>query len=277
MKFSVIVPAFNPDPDQLLHCLGSIYQQLDLRHNEIIVIDDHSPDASVCRRVVYQFPGVRLHRTDRELWGCATTNLGFAMAKGELLHVVHPDDAVLQGFYRTILQAAEQVPDVALYVTDHIECDERLRPFDAPQIDWLAGGKFQPLHAGNPLAVAATVVRRSYVEKHGGWDVRLPHTADWHFAHRAATLGGACHIGAAKACYRHSASNHTGRLKRSADNIRDYVNMAKVVEEYAPVDWPAFYAYVARRARVQVAEFAARGDHEAAAMNEAYAKELEKE
>lgn len=276
MKFSVLVPCYSPIPDQLRHCLRSITSQLDLRQSEVIVLDDCTPDPAVCADVVAGFPGVRLHRTDRELFGCATTNLGFSLAVGEFLHVVHPDDWPLQGFYRAILQAANHVPGVSLYATNHLDCDEHGRPFDAPLTNWLRGARqFQPLHEGNPLAVSACVVRRSFYLEHGGWDESLIHTADWEWWVRATTLGSACQIAYPLACFRHHSASHTSRLKRDASNLADYLRMAEKVATYAEVDHTAFRAYVARRARRQAEEFAAKGDAEAAAMNEAFAKELE--
>lgn len=275
MKFSVIVPVHNPDPDQLRHCLACICGQLNLAHSECFLIDDWSDDPSVCRDAAAAFSGVQLRRTWRDLGGCAATNFGFALASGELIHVCHSDDFVLQGFYGAILQVAERVPGAALYATDHLECDHLGRPYSAPSIDWLEGGKFLPVHRGNPLAVAATVVRRSFYKAHGGWDDRLYHCADWLWFHKAATLGGACRIAHPLAAFRHHPTSHTSRLKRDASNLRNYVTMAEVASSYSEVDWPRFRAYVAMRARAQAAEFARIGDAEAAAANEAFAKEVE--
>lgn len=273
MKFSVTIPCFSPDPKQLQHCLTSICSQLDLSKDEVIVVDDCSPDESLCRVVVNACRGVRLVRTASQVWGCGAANLGYSLSTGELLHVCHPDDYVLQGFYSAVGATAEQVPDVALYATDHLECDEQGRAFSAPSIDW--PNSIQRIHDGNPLAVAACVVRRAFVEQHGGWDADLTHTADWLLFHKAAVLGGACRIQSPSAAYCHSPKNHTGRLKRDASNLRDYLRMADKVATYAEVDRLKFEAYVLMRAKRQAEAFRRQGDVEAAEANEAFVKELE--
>lgn len=274
IRFSVLIPCHNPDRAQMRHCLRSIVTQLDTSTHQVIVLDDQS--LTPLDGLVREFPGVRYHRTEEELFGLKTTNLGFYLAEGDLVQVVHPDDYLLRGYYSAVVEAATRFPDRALYATCHLECDEFGRAFSAPSIDWLgADGKtFRPLHEGNPLAVAACCYSRAFIAKHGGWDERLQHTADWEFFARTTTLGGAVAIGWPLACFRHHAGSHTGRLMRTADNLRDYLSMADAASAFMPVDMAKFRAYVGRRAQMQAEQFRALKDAEAVAANDKLAAEM---
>lgn len=255
--------------------LRSVTSQLDASVHQILVIDDQS--RTPLDGLVGEFPGVKYLRTDKELFGLEATNLGYRLAEGDLVQVLHPDDAVVGGFYQHVAAAAEQYPGRALYVTAHLETDEFLRPFSAPRIDWLGddGRTFQALHLGNPLAVAACCLSREYVRESGGWDVRLEHCADWLCWCKATTLGGAVSIGWPLACFRHHAASHTGRLRRTGQNFVDYMKMAKLAAEFMPVDHEAFRRYVLMRLRRQIDWFKSLKDAEAVEANEALARELE--
>lgn len=277
MHFSVFVPCFDPDPAQLAQALDSVVSQLDRRRNQVVVFDDRSADPSVCARAAER-ARVTLVRPDAELGGVRTHNACFAMAEHELIHVCHPDDYVLRGFYDSVAAAAALRPDVALYAAHCLTADRDGRVFQAPRPDWQPAGprSFLPLHEGNPLCVCACVLRRSWLDASGGWDERLFHTADWECWVRAATQGGAFALDWPLAVFRAHPGNHTNRLARSARNLRNYLALADVVRGYAPelVDDAAFRAYVARRAREQERAFRKAGELTAAAANEQLAREL---
>lgn len=276
MRFSVIIPAHNPDPEQLRWCLTSIVKQLPPDEGEVLLIDDASEPSLL--GMAGEFPGVRHVATEGELFGLATTNLGLSLARGDLLQVVHPDDWVLPGFYATMQAARAARPGLALYAAQSLQADEIGRTFAAPSVSWLESERgFLPLHHGNPLGVAACCVTRDFYRRHGGWHADLYHCADWEYWCRATTLGGALDVHWPLAVYRHHGVNHTSRLMRTADNLRNYLTCAEVVAGYAPaaVDWPEFRRYVAARARGQETHFLRLGDEIAAEANRLLADSLE--
>lgn len=275
VKFSVVVPCHNPHPGQLERCLAGVSSQLDLRHHELLLVDDFSADPSVCERAAERH-GARLARTTHEVWGCVATNMGITYATGDLVHVVHPDDGVTRGFYGTVADAYRKLPGRALYATGHVDVDEAGVPFDVPATDWLdSEGGFQPLHRGNPLAVAACCVTLAHYREVGGWCPELIHVADWHAWARATAMGGAVQIKWPMCWYRHHPANHTSRLRRTAENFRDYQRLAVKASEFMDVDTTLFREYVRRRATQQLKWFRALGDAEAVAANEAFLRELE--
>ena len=275
--FSVMIPCHRPRPDWLKQTLQSVVSQLDLRQHQVVVVDDASPESHW-----YWLPkltkslGVRLVRHDEEKGGVGTHNACIGLAEQPLVHILHPDDWVLPGFYEHIaLKAAEQ-PDVAMYATEALWVNEQGVPYLVPVTNWLRGPRrFQPLHEGNPLCVAATVVRREAYSKWGGWERKLIHTADWECWCCLVTKGGGAQVHWPLACYRTSGVNHTTRLMRMAENLKDYLHLAQIVAGYMPVDHARFRAYVAGRARNQEALFRQQGDAEAAGANAALAVLLE--
>lgn len=274
IRFSVFYPCFNPDIEQLRHAVAMTAAQIDVHRHQVVILDDASADPSVCRAVADEF-GVQLFRSDEEMGGLATHNHAFGMADGDLAQIVHPDDATLLGYYRAVAAAAEAHPGRALYVTNHLECDEHLRPYAAPKPDWLLpDGGWWPLHNGNPLAVAATCCSRAFIQRHG-WHKDLGHCADWLAAIRATMTGGAVRVNYPLALYRHHPASHTSRIQRTGDNLREFLRVAELAEEFMSVDHAAFRAYVLGRARRQAETFRRNGDAEAEAANRGLVAELE--
>jgi len=254
--FSVLVPCYRPDLDQLWRCLGSIVSQLPLGSEVILLHDAHPHGSGAPSLLGRDFPTVNYVTWEEDLGGCRTVNRGIELASEEYIHVCHPDDWVLPGFYEHVAVTTRLRPRLALYATQAVWCDGAGVPTHTPRPLWLKDRHtFQPLHLGNPLCVAGCVVRRSFVQEFGGWRPELIHTADWEMWARAATLGGACAIDWPLCCHTEGEGNHTSRLMRAADNLRDYLRLADVVKGYMPVDLPAFRRYVAARARAQEAYY----------------------
>lgn len=281
MKFSVFIPCHNPDPVLLEETLQSVTSQLDRRANQIVVFDDCSAAPPVVAAAAARHR-VTLVRSDADLGGCKAHNACYAMAEGGLVHVCHPDDRVLPGFYDAVRAAAACEPGRALYAAHSVLVDQKGRSFAVPRPRWLGedGRWAWPLHQGNPLCVPACVLSRRCLDDSGGyglWDERLYHTADWECWLRVTEAGGAVCLDWPLAVWRTHPGNHTDRLARTADNLRNFLALADVVRGYAPhlVDDDAFRAYVARRARAQEQHYRAAGELFAAEANAALALELE--
>lgn len=252
--FSVLIPCYRPEAEALDCCLRAILSQLP-PGGEVLLLGD-AGGSHATRRAAERHPAVAFHSWPEDLGGCRTVNRGIELATRELVHVCHPDDWVLPGFYANIADAAARSPSRALYAAEAVWCDGEGRPTHTPRTDLRLGRYFPPLETGNPLCVAACVVRRSFLVEHGGWRPELIHTADWEMWARAATLGrGFTLVGWPLACHTEGEGNHTHRLMRTAENLRDYLRLADVVKQYMPVDLSAFRAYVAMRARGQEAHY----------------------
>ncbi len=269
MRFSVMIPTFR-GRRTIATTLRSVCSQLDASDHQIVVWDDACPEGPY-DDIVSAFPGVKLIRNRREWGGTKTHNGCIDLAFGDLVHLLHSDDLVCPGFYATIAHVATQSPTAALIATYSIVLDADGTPKDVPAPAWLTDdGKWaMPLHCGNPLRVPGCVVRRSAYREHGGWDKRLIHASDWECWVRMSVKGGAATVVWPLACHREHPANHTSRLQRTGDNLRDIIRMAGIVEEYAPhlVCHPDFEEFMVRVARAQAARAEMAGDVEAAVAN----------
>lgn len=278
--FAVVVPCHNPDRDQLLHCLSSVLTALPEGAGTVTLIDDGSrplPADRIEHAAATSRGRVEVVRNEPELGGPLTHVQAAALGaeRGRYVHVIHPDDWVLPEFYQAIAGGIKQLPGRNLYTTWHLECDQRGYTTHAPQPAWLSHRGMWPLHMGNPLAVAGCVVSAEFYRTGLGWPAHLTHTADWATWHRAALGGMAVNVRHHLAAYRHSDGNHTARIRRSADNWRDYLRLADHVATYDPasVAVPAFRDYLAQRVRAVRELYAGSGDADAAAAQDRFLTE----
>ena len=91
---------------------------LGLDRMEIEVVDDCSTEddpEAVVREVGKG--RVKFHRKSRNEGVTANFNTCVQRSSGELVHILHGDDYVLPGFYRTIEDLAERHPAVSFFHT----------------------------------------------------------------------------------------------------------------------------------------------------------------
>jgi hypothetical protein len=296
--FSVLIPCYKPTLPWLRLALWSVTSQLDMSKNQLLILDDCSPDILEMPELAYgkdQLPEVQLKQKRDflelmveeaggtflehgcERGGVATHNHLISMAWEPYVHILHPDDFVLQGFYTGIEQAAKESPDCALYATDWVDVNEEGIPYSASNaIEWLmSDGSFASLHTHQLPLPCSTVIRREAYEKWGYWNPLLVHTGDWECAARMVTKGGGYHIRWPLACYRVSPQNHTNRLVRTAQNLRDYLRLAIIASAYMPVDHAKFREMVVARAKDQIKLAQTFKDTKAELANRAFLTELE--
>lgn len=235
--WSVMIPTFNC-AIYLRQTLQSVLLQApDPAQMQIEVVDDVStqddPEAEVrevgAGRVLF-------HRKPQNEGGTCNFNTCIQRARGELVHILHGDDYVLPGFYAAVAETFKQHPDAAMVVTRSLIVDEQgaLDTISGRLSSWeKASSRSVGLLAyQNDIRTPAVVVRRSFYEKHGGFVPALIHTADWEMWLRACHFGSALAINEPLASYRMFAANHTGRLMRTGENLRDYLRLADLASDY---------------------------------------------
>ena len=105
-RLSVIVPVYNVEA-YLPECIESILGQ-SLRDLELILIDDGSPDGcgEICDSWAARDSRVRvIHQINRGV--SAARNAGLAVAQGDYVGFVDPDDWIAPECYEAMAQAAE--------------------------------------------------------------------------------------------------------------------------------------------------------------------------
>lgn len=115
LKFSIIVPFYNTNPDLFLNLVSSIKNQ-DYDNYELLIIDDGSdnPDSLQALEKAAQNKHVRLFRNEHQGISEAR-NTGLKNLTGDLLWFVDSDDLILEGAFKTISSFFENNPDYYAY------------------------------------------------------------------------------------------------------------------------------------------------------------------
>jgi glycosyltransferase involved in cell wall biosynthesis len=257
-RWSVVIPVYNC-ADYLAQALPEVINQLADRDDaEIIVVDDASSDnpAGVVDRLGRG--RVRYRPNPRHLGAIGTFNRCLGLATGELVHLLHGDDAVLPGFYTAMEQAFAGSTVVAAVC--------RVRDVDAHNTPTYITRSYRKgtgvwrnalgaLAVSNRVRAPGIVVRRAAYEQVGGYRTDLPHAADWEMWTRLAAHGPIAFVDQVLAVYRrHDTSDSWARVRTGA-NVRERVTAIGVVSGHVA---PNRRAYTTRKALAYSVVFAAR-------------------
>lgn len=256
--WSVVIPVHNC-ADYLAQALPEVLAQLGPRDDaEIIVVDDASTDSPA---VVVERLGrgrVQYRPNPGHLGAIGTFNRGLALASGELVHLLHGDDAVLPGFYPGMERAlADPTALAAVCRVNDVDAENRpthtTRSYRSGTGVWTDA--LDALVVSNRVRAPGIVVRRSAYERVGGYRADLPHAADWDMWTRLAAHGPVVFVDEVLARYRRHAASDTSTRVRSGENVRERVTAIGVVLGYLP---PSRQASLGRRALAYAAVFALR-------------------
>jgi len=252
--WSVVIPVHNC-ADYLAGALPEVVRQLGDRSDvEIVVVDDASADDPGA--VVERLGGGRVdfRPNPQHLGAIGTFNRGLGLATGELVHLLHGDDAVLPGFYRAMEQALAD-PGAASAVCRVEDVDSAgtttytTRSYRQGTGVW--AGAAESFALSNRVRAPGIVVRRSAYEQVGGYRTDLPHAADWEMWTRLAAHGPVVFVDEVLARYRRHDSSDTSTRVKTGANVRERVKAISVVSGYVPADrrarterWALAYAVV---------------------------------
>jgi glycosyltransferase involved in cell wall biosynthesis len=245
--------------DYLARALPEVVSQLANRDDaEIIVVDDASSDnpAQVVDRLGWG--RVRYRPNPGHLGAVGTFNRCLALATGELVHLLHGDDAVLPGFY-TAMERALAEPTVVAAVCRVRDLDSHNTPLYVTRSYRTGTGVWtkalDAFAVSNRVRAPGIVVRRAAYECVGGYRTDLPHAADWDMWTRLAAQGPIVFVDEVLAVYRrHNTSDSWPRI-RSGANVRERVTAIGVVSAYVA---PNRRALTTRKALAYSVVFAAR-------------------
>jgi glycosyltransferase involved in cell wall biosynthesis len=254
----VVIPVHNC-ADYLAQALPEVVAQLADRDDaEIIVVDDASKDDPA--GVVEQLGRgrVRYRPNPAHLGAIGTFNRCLELATGELVHLLHGDDAVLPGFYPAMELALRNPATLAAVcrvrdVDAHNTPTYVTRSYRKGTGVWTAA--LDVFAVSNRVRTPGIVVRRAAYERLGGYRADLPHAADWDMWTRLAAHGPIVFVDQVLAVYRrHDASDTSARV-RSGANVRERVTAIGVVGAYVA---PNRRARTTRRALAYSVVFASR-------------------
>lgn len=274
MKYSVVIPCFN-SMSTIEQALLSVRRQIGPQDCEIVMVSDET--AVVARFTEYdrlcdKYKAI-LCTTDGGVGVCRTTNLGILSVTGEFVHVLHPDDWVLDGFYATMNALSSHHTGRALYCSWHLQCDEHGLARRITPVDYVLPHPL--LHCGNPFATSACIVRRDAYLLHGFWDEGLRCTADWELFVRMAAQGGYATYHLPLAAYRGAVDGTASEYTRAAGNLREHLQFLDTVSRYSRIDRPMFLEFLKAKTADQAKRMHAAQDLEAASASANFLLELQ--
>lgn len=237
--WSVLIPCYN-----CAHFLGqtleSVLQQdpgPDLM--EIMVLDDCSDqDDPKCVVDAVGKGRVRYMRQATNLGKVRNYETGLMESRGLLVHQLHGDDRVVDGFYRHMEAAFAAYPTVAAFFceADYIDEDSKAtgrtgRELERTGIltDWLPR-----IVVAQRIQTPAMVVRREVYEALGGFDRRLDCCEDWEMWIRIAHGFPVGFCAEARAQYRHTGNNNSARSILNGTRGQIQRQMFAIIDSYLP-------------------------------------------
>jgi hypothetical protein len=278
--WSVMIPVYNCAFYLREALAGVLAQDPGRAAMQIEVVDDHSTEDDPAA-VVQELGGGRVafHRQRRNVGYVRNFETCLRRARGGLVHLLHGDDGVREGFYRRMQQPFEAHPEIGAAFCRHIYVDEdghweSLSPLErrSPGVldDWLT-----KIAGGQRLATPAVVVRREVYEELGGFDRRFTRAGeDWEMWVRIAAHYPVWFEPEPLAIYRvKRAGSLTGASDGTLELVEDMLRAAEIIDTYLSEHLPAQEARaLLRKARQTyagwalepVAQTLARGDAAAA-------------
>ena len=255
--WSVVIPIHNR-VKHLAQCVASVASQFG-KHDgvEVILAITDQNQSDVFDEVFKAAGGIRhlieCHKFDDDLGAICNWNRAIGLTRGRWVHLLHDDDWVEPGFYKTLREGIAH-QDVGIASTGW----SNFMDFPGHEVDgkstisnWasVGPGVVDPkgwrdcIGVGNPMNLCAVVVKRETYERLGLFHPDIPYVADWEFLQRAA-----CHVqwwsagDKPLARYRqHGDSGTTGADPSS--KYRDIRWAKRMAQSYWPADeWPAVAA-----------------------------------
>jgi glycosyltransferase involved in cell wall biosynthesis len=178
-RVSAVIPAYN--------CARFLPQAIDsaLAQEgdalEVVVVDDGSSDATPDVLASYSGRIVALRQPNRG--PSAARNAGITASAGEMVAFLDADDTWERGKTRAQLAYLERHPACGLVFCDAYLMDEggrRLRPLLGPHAREVPTGSCLPqLFQANFVLIPGVMVRRSVLERAGGFDETLRNAEDY--------------------------------------------------------------------------------------------------
>lgn len=206
---------------------------------QIEVVDDGSIDDNP-QKIVEEIGQNRIHfyQQPQNVGHILNFQTCLNRARGHLIHLLHGDDCVCDGFYRKMQQTFERNPEIGAAYCRHQYIDDRSVPhyhevLEQPQSGILedALGK---LTTRCRIQTPSIVVRRSVYETIGAFDRRLSVTEDWEMWVRIAAYYPIGYETETLALYRTHQNSNTARHQRAGKRLQDLRRAIDIMQESLP-------------------------------------------
>ncbi len=236
--WSVMIPTFNC-ARYLSDALRSVLiQDLGPGVMQIEVVDDHSNDNP--EEIVKGLGGTRVgfFRQEFNVGHVKNFESCLGRSKGHLIHLLHGDDYVREGFYQKLQNAFEQQPEIGAAFCRQIFMDEHGHWQSISQLEQAKSGVLnnwlEYLALEQRIMTPSIVVRREVYEKLGGFDRRLSCSEDWEMWVRIAAHYPIWYETEPLAVYRMHSKSNTGRHYHTGEEIRYTREAITMIKSYLP-------------------------------------------
>jgi glycosyltransferase involved in cell wall biosynthesis len=230
---TVVIPAYNAGP-YIQQTVASVLAQTWSRL-ECLVIDDGSVDDTTS--AVAAFTDPRLRVLQQKNGGVSRArNVGIRHARGQLIAFLDADDAWLPNKLRRQIEIMQACPDVGAVLSGYAVADSTLRPRwvvaarhpDQRLKRWLA------LEGDGPGLGSTLLVRRSVLDRVGGFDESLPPSEDLHFGLRLCAWTSIAAVAEPMVLYRtHARQAHRNLALLERNMLAIYADLLKAPEHEA--------------------------------------------
>jgi hypothetical protein len=240
--WSVMIPSFNCAA-YLREALASVLaQDPGAGTMQIEVVDDCSSDDP--QAVVEELGGDRVgfYGQPENVGHVRNFNTCLRRARGQIVHLLHGDDAVRPGFYRT-MQAAFERPQIGAAFCRYISMDGRGNWQTIAPLERDTGGVLEnwleQIALGQRLQTPCMVVRRTVYEQLGGFDRRLTHSEDWEMWTRIAAHFAVWYEPEPLALYRVHGASSSDRSRSVGENVVDLRRTIAINRDVLPPETAA--------------------------------------
>jgi glycosyltransferase involved in cell wall biosynthesis len=162
-------------------------------------------------------------------------------SRGKLIHLLHGDDCVRDGFYRKLQRGFEENSEIGAAFCRFLTMDEKSHWTGISQLEQSESGELnnwlERIAEYQRIQTPSIVVRRNVYERLGGFDCRMFCAAeDWEMWVRIAANYPVWYEVEPLALYRHSSTSLTGRFVRTGKNIEDIRRAIHIMYQYLPTD-----------------------------------------
>jgi len=237
--WSVMIPTYNCER-YLGETLASVLiQDLGPDLMQIEVVDDHSTSDDPMRVVEDVGNGrVGFFRQKENVGHVRNFETCLRRSQGRLIHLLHGDDCVRDGFYSTMEKAFKDDPDIGAAFCRFIVMDEeghwqKISPLEQPK-DGILNNWFDRIALEQRIQTPSIVVRREVYEKLDGFDRRLSWSEDWEMWVRIAAHFPVWYVVEPLAVYRMHSTSNTSGFARTGENVRDVRRAVAITKQYLP-------------------------------------------
>jgi glycosyltransferase involved in cell wall biosynthesis len=197
VSVSTVMPAFNAERF-IGEAINSVINQT-VGDWELIVVDDGSTDQTTRIVSSYRDPRIRLVNVGQRGGQANARNIGTSIASHEFISYLDADDRLAPDNFATLRRALEKDPDAVLAYGTHVRIDETGKRYGTrrlishmarPNGDVLT----QFLCTNHMVNGGVALVRKSAVQRVGGFKPGLPCNDDWVLWAHLAAIGHFHHV-----------------------------------------------------------------------------------